>query len=122
MPQRTPDHELPTTSRRAAAVAEVRKSLTPEETTPRPLLVNVAAADHQVRRSLDLELPTPRKVEVRRSLDIPTPRKLVTIGVPETTRRNNIDITTMRRSLEEVSVSPALVVSPTSRQVLVELF
>lgn len=84
-------HELPTTSRRAAAVAEVRRSL---------------------------ELPTSRKVEelrssrssetaeVRRSLDIPTPRKVVT----------SID---MRRSLDDVS--PALVVSPTSRQVLVEL-
>ncbi|KAL3497315.1 hypothetical protein ACH5RR_040047 [Cinchona calisaya] len=107
---KTPEHELPTTSstRRAAAVAEVRKSL---ELLPTP-----SRKVEDLRSSRSSE----DVAEGRGSPDIPTPtrpRKVITT-TPETTKRNS-NINDMRRNLEEVSST--LVVSPTSRQVLVEL-
>lgn len=107
MQQRTP---CTSSSSRAAAVADVRKSL--EEAKPREARPDSWKLE-VVRASPNIPTPTPRKVKTR-------------VVVPES--RRNIDLLTraaeVRRGgyeYEYEEVSPALVVSPTSRQVLVEL-
>ncbi|CAI9092643.1 OLC1v1027947C1 [Oldenlandia corymbosa var. corymbosa] len=118
-----------TSSSQAAAVAEVRKSLEEE--------------DHHVDQEHPPTLqPWDNKLEEMRSLDLPkTPRKLHTsiaidaadMSSSTAAGRRNINLLTptrmappdiVRRSYEYdqyEDVSPALVVSPTRRQVLVEL-
>lgn len=107
MQQRTP---CTSSSSREAAVADVRKSL--EEANPREARPDSWKLE-VVRASPNIPTPTPRKVKTR-------------VVVPES--RRNIDLLTRaaeaRRGgyeYEYEEVSPALVVSPTSRQVLVEL-